>query len=87
MRRFQYYMSAIGRGLKPRTCGGTKETGIQSHTRGWNVGARVIIDHQDGKDVVRVYATKGTNGDQAGERDSLVCTIIEGERPIVRAGE
>lgn len=83
-RRFQFYSEVSGNRAKRVTCGGTKSTGISAHVRGWDVGVRVIIDHCDGKDCVRVYATKGSN---APDNDSLIATIIEGERPIVRAGE
>jgi hypothetical protein len=40
---------------------GSKDSGITGHIRGWNVGARVNIDHVDGVDVVRVYRTTGSN--------------------------
>ena len=56
-----YYMSAKGN-RKERTCCGTKGSGISAHVRGWNIGARVEISHVDGKDVVRVIRTGGSNG-------------------------
>ena len=42
---------------------GTKSSGIVAHIRGWNVGCRVVINHdKDGNDVVTVYKTGGSNG-------------------------
>ena len=46
---------------------GTKSSGIEGHIRGWNIGAKVYVDHVDGKDVVRVYRTKGSSGFGSGE--------------------
>jgi hypothetical protein len=41
---------------------GSKASGITGHIRGWNVGARVDVIHEDGKDVVRVFKTTGSSG-------------------------
>ncbi len=41
---------------------GTKSSGITGHIRGWNIGARMTVTHEDGRDVVRVYKTGGSNG-------------------------
>jgi len=51
------------------SCGGSKESGIASHIRGWNVGARVSIHYDEviGKDVVKVYATGGSLGHRGSE--------------------
>jgi len=57
----QFYASIQGnRGSASRL--GTKQSGISGHIRGWNVGAQVEINHENGKDVVRVYATNGSAG-------------------------
>ena len=50
---------------------GGKRSGISSHTRGWNVGARVHINHNEktGKDEVQVYRTGGSS---SGGRSKLV---------------
>jgi len=40
---------------------GSKDSGISAHARGWNVGAEVVVRHLDGRDVVFVYATSGSN--------------------------
>jgi hypothetical protein len=42
---------------------GTAKTGIQGHIRGWDIGAKVMMDvTSDDKDVVEVYITRGSNG-------------------------
>lgn len=41
---------------------GSKDSGIEGHIRGWSIGARVVVSHIDGKDVVRVYKTGGSGG-------------------------
>ncbi len=40
---------------------GSKNSGAMGHVRGWNVGARVEVSHEDGRDVVRVYRTSGSS--------------------------
>lgn len=55
-----FYASIEGsRGMATRA--GSKSSGMQGHIRGWNVGARVAVNHEDGHDVVRVYRTTGSN--------------------------
>ena len=46
------------------TRGGSKDSGICGHIRGWHTGARVDCHHDDdsGKDIVRVYRTGGSSG-------------------------
>lgn len=41
---------------------GTKASGMTATVNGWNVGARVIIQHEDGRDVLYIYQTGGSNG-------------------------
>ena len=41
---------------------GTKSSGLTAHVRGWDIGARVELSHEDDRDVVRVYRTGGSNG-------------------------
>ena len=46
------------------TRGGSKDSGIYGHIRGWHTGAKVECHHDDesGKDIVRVYRTGGSGG-------------------------
>jgi hypothetical protein len=57
----QFYASIQGsRGEATRQ--GSKNSGIVGHVRGWNLGCRVEMSHEDGRDVCRVYRTGGSNG-------------------------
>ena len=51
------------------TRGGSKDSGIDGHIRGWHTGARVVCHHDDesGKDIVRVYRTGGSSGKRGQE--------------------
>ncbi|GAG01339.1 unnamed protein product [marine sediment metagenome] len=42
---------------------GTKNSGMTSHTRGWNVGVRVYMSvNRDGEDICTIYLTSGSSG-------------------------
>jgi len=41
---------------------GTKDSGIEGHIRGWNVGVKVVCTHRNGKDECRIYETGGSSG-------------------------
>lgn len=41
---------------------GTKNSGMWCHIRGWETGVRVYLEYQDGKDIVSVWRTTGSNG-------------------------
>jgi len=57
----QFYAEIQGnRGPTTRT--GTKNSGIHGHIRGWDIGARVVCYHEDGKDKVRIFRTGGSTG-------------------------
>ena len=57
----QFYAEIQGsRGSATRM--GGKSSGIEGHIRGWRIGARVVCSHEDGKDVVRIYKTGGSQG-------------------------
>lgn len=53
-----------GRGRATRC--GTKSSGMTAHIRGWDIGVRVEITHENvcGHmcDMIRVYKTDGSNG-------------------------
>lgn len=56
----QFYGEIQGnRGLATRM--GTKDSGMSAHIRGWDVGVRVEVQHVDGRDIIRVYSTGGSN--------------------------
>ena len=41
---------------------GTKSSGLSGHIRGWSVGCRVEMSHENGEDVCTVYLTSGSTG-------------------------
>ena len=57
-----FYASINGARESIATKTGTKNSGMQAHVRGWNIGVDVRLSHENGKDVVRVYKTSGSNG-------------------------
>jgi hypothetical protein len=56
-----FYASIQGNRGEATRCG-SKSSGIEGHIRGWNIGARVTVDHIEQKDIVSVYLTRGSNG-------------------------
>jgi len=57
----QFYADIQGnRGQATRA--GTKNSGLYGHIRGWRIGARIEMTHQDGVDICRVYKTSGSSG-------------------------
>jgi hypothetical protein len=61
MGKMQFWAEVEGNG-SPVTRGGSKASGIRAHLCGWNIGVRVELSHEDGRDVIRVYHTGGSNG-------------------------
>jgi hypothetical protein len=51
----------------PATRLGSKSSGMTARINGWNVGVLVLMDHQDGHDVVTVYRTGGSNARTSNE--------------------
>jgi len=39
---------------------GTKNSGMDCHVRGWDVGARLKVTHKDGQDYIEVFVTSGS---------------------------
>lgn len=62
----QFYGSIQGnRGEATRL--GSRSSGMVATVNGWDVGARVVIRHIDGEDVIYVYRTGGSNNAVAHE--------------------
>lgn len=55
---------------------GGKSSGIRASAAGWDVGARILITHEDGRDRVRVYRTSGSNGFKS---EKLIADYYEGD--------
>ena len=72
----QFYATIRGnRGEATRI--GSKDSGITGHIRGWHVGAKVTVDHENGKDIVRVYKTDGSRGFGKRIQNELIAEFIE----------
>ena len=56
-----FYASANGSAQTSATRQGTKDSGIESHTRGWNLGVRVDGRRINGEDSFLVKLTGGSN--------------------------
>ena len=69
----QFYGSMQGGRGEATRCG-TKNSGMVAHIRGWDIGAKVICFHENGKDIVRVYKTGGSKMQQPTE---LIAEITE----------
>ena len=69
-----HFYSEVRGARKPQTLTGTKNSGVQAHIRGWNVGVEVRLSHVNGKDIVQVYKTTGSNGNTIG---GLIAEYVE----------
>lgn len=69
-----FYGSMQG-GSGETTCQGTKTSGLYAHLRSWNIGVEVRLSHVDGKDIIEVWATAGSNDL---EPNKLIATLVEG---------
>lgn len=72
----RFYGSVEGQARTMATRRGSENSGLVAHIRGWNVGVRVVceVDGQ-GRDVVRVYETGGSNSGSSGK---LLAEVKEG---------
>lgn len=62
------------------TRGGSKNSGIEGHIRGWKSGARVVCTVNDvGEDIVEVYATRGSGYNEEGKFTGLVMRTVDGK--------
>tara|TARA_Y100000034_G_C6717727_1_gene317388 strand:+ start:368 stop:601 length:234 start_codon:yes stop_codon:yes gene_type:complete len=57
----RFYGEVKGNRGKTSRCG-SKASGIWGHIRGWNLGVFVDCRVVDGKDVIEVFKTDGSNG-------------------------
>ena len=73
----RFYGEVKGSRGKASRMGGIK-SGFWSHIRGWNVGVEVNCHvDEDGKDVITVYRTGGSNG---GLSLTRLLTVTEEDR-------
>jgi hypothetical protein len=66
------------RGMASRL--GTKTSGITAKINGWNIGLVVEIKtDENGKDIILVWSTNGSNGEKREKKSKWIATIREGE--------
>ena len=58
----RFYASISGQAQTQATRRGGKESGIEGHIRGWNIGIKVVGQDEKGNDVFDVYLTSGSTG-------------------------
>ena len=63
---------------------GSKQSGIVAHVDGWHTGATVRISHVDGRDLISVYRTGGSNGNGS---EYLVAQWFAAEAITYHSGE
>ncbi|AYB70601.1 hypothetical protein SEA_SERENDIPITOUS_60 [Mycobacterium phage Serendipitous] len=63
---------------------GSKNSGLDVSASGWNVGCKVTVRHEDGRDVVRVWRTTGSNG--YGHSTKLIASFADGD-PATHLGD
>jgi len=59
----QFYGEMQGTRGEVSRCG-SKNIGLVAHVRGWDVGAKIYMSHDNGKDVCEVYSTCGSHKPQ-----------------------
>ena len=58
-----FYANIKGSRGEATRCG-TKTSGMEGHIRGWDLGAKVIMSHDEhGQDLCTVFITGGSNGE------------------------
>ena len=78
----QFYGEIQGnRGVATRM--GSKDSGFYAHIRGWNVGVRVQLYHENGVDYVEVYETGGSTGRKAERKIASFTDTSDGLRKNV----
>lgn len=65
-----HFYASIQGNRSGRTAMGTKNSGIEGHVRGWNIGGRVYVSYNEatGQDEVTIYITGGSNGGNGSKR-------------------
>ena len=61
-----FYAEIKGSATTAATRRGTKSGGLEGHLRGWNIGVKIYLGHYNGKDVISVYETSGSNNPNSG---------------------
>ena len=70
----RFYGELAGQAREKVTRLGSKKSGLWAHLSGWNIGIAVECSCINGKDVIRVHKTGGSNNPIIGE---LLAEIID----------
>lgn len=57
----RFYGDLTGQARTTATRRGSASSGVSAHIRGWGIGVRVNVHDEDGRDVVSVTLTGGSN--------------------------
>ena len=69
----RFYASISGSAKSEATRQGTKNTGIEGHVRGWDLGVKIYGDvDKDDKDGFHIYMSSGSGG---GEKDVFIGSV------------
>ena len=52
---------------------GTKNSGMDCHVRGWDIGARLKVTHFEGRDYIEVIVTSGSNEKTPDKLAGTIC--------------
>jgi hypothetical protein len=79
-----HFYASIQGNRGERTCMGTKNSGIEGHIRGWDIGGRIDVFYnaEKDRDEVRIMVSTGSNG--SGQSKAIGMFYRKGEK-IVKA--
>lgn len=78
----RFYGTMRGKGPSCVTRQGTERDGLTARVNGWNIGVTVeAFVNADGRDALRVLATKGSNGD--GKKQLLMTLVLDDKNRVV----
>jgi hypothetical protein len=82
-----FYNSTTGARNTTSTKTGTKQSGMSSHTRGWNLGIEVIARYDEKTDTDRfyIYTTGGSNGSNQSQLIVEVFGTRDGKGTIINS--
>ena len=70
----RFYGELRGRAATTATREGSERSGLWAHVRGWDIGVVVFCEVKDGRDVIRIYKTGGSNDPSI----SQLLAVVEG---------
>lgn len=68
----RFYGIIKGRSKTAATRLGSEQSGLIAHVRGWNVGVFIRCEVVDGKDIIKIFRTNGSNDPVIGELITII---------------